>query len=338
MAKVGGLGLGKGLDALLGGSSATSGTFVDENSANSGNFGNSGNAPAGGGNTGGENASSANALSLPAGITLEADGSLWADPATLMPNPNQPRTEFDETALNELADSIRENGVLQPIIVEAAEGGGFFIIAGERRTRASKIAGLAKVPVQLRHYNNQKKLEVALIENIQREDLNPIEEATAYASLMQMGDLSQDEVAKKVGKNRSTVANALRLLKLPEDMQRSLVSGQITAGHARALLSVTTDADRRVLFGKITGDGISVREAERLANEYNNGGRAAGTKKSASKPAVSKDPDILAIEQQFLEALGTKCTLNGTLEKGKIEVEYFSRADLDRLYEILSRK
>lgn len=328
MAKVGGL--GKGLGALLGDAPAVSGNSASENFVNSIN---SGNQSAGGGNAG-----AANALSLPAGITLEADGSLWADPATLMPNPNQPRTEFDEVALNELADSIRENGVLQPIIVEAAEGGGFFIIAGERRTRAARIVGLTKVPVQLRHYDNQKKLEVALIENIQREDLNPIEEAAAYASLMQMGDLSQDEVAKKVGKNRSTVANALRLLKLPEDMQKSLAAGQLTAGHARALLSVTTDADRRVLFGKITGDGLSVREAERLANEYNNGGRAASPKKSAGKTAASKDPDIVAIEQQFIEALGTKCAINGTLEKGKIEVEYFSRADLDRLYEILSRK
>lgn len=315
MAKVGGL--GKGLDALLGGEDISN--TIDPSSKKS------------------DSSNASSGLSLPTGIDVEPDGSLWADPETLMPNPHQPRTEFDADALNELADSIKANGVLQPIIVEAAEGGGFFIIAGERRTRAAKIAGLKKVPVQLRRYDSQKKLEVALIENIQREDLNPIEEAMAYSDLMQMGGLSQEEVAKKVGKNRSTVTNALRLLKLPEDMQRSLSSGQISSGHARAILSVGTDADRRVLFGKIVGEGISVREAERLANEYNAGGRAAANKKPKKK-TPSRDPDITAIEQQFIETLGTKCAINGTLSRGKIEIEFFSRADLDRLYEILTKK
>lgn len=314
MAKRGGLGLGRGLDALMGGSDATE--EINE--------------------TTGKEKIVSNSSSLPAGIESDSDGNLWVSPDHLKPNPKQPRTDFDETALAELADSIREHGIVQPIIIEPADNGEFYIIAGERRTRAARIAGLNKVPVQLRRYDDQKKLEIALIENIQRADLNPIEEATAYYNLMQMGDLSQDEVARRVGKKRPTIANALRLLKLPEDIQKSLIAGQLTAGHARALLSVTGTADQRVLYGRIIGSGLSVREAEQLANEYNNGGRAAVKKNK--KKIEKKDPDIAAIEQQFLELLGTKCTLKGTLERGSIEIDYFSRADLDRLYALIAKK
>ena len=170
---------------------------------------------------------------IPAAIEMKEDGSMWLDPALLKPNPKQPRIEFNQKQLDELCDSIKVNGILQPIIIEDAGDGGFYIIAGERRTRAAKMAGLTKVPVQLRKFDEQQKLEMALIENIQRADLNPIEEATAYYNLIQMGDLNQEEVAKRVGKARATVANAIRLLKLPEDIQHALVSGQITSGHAR---------------------------------------------------------------------------------------------------------
>ncbi|MBQ9238963.1 MAG: ParB/RepB/Spo0J family partition protein [Treponema sp.] len=315
MAKKGGLGLGRGLDALL--------PDVEQSAAIPSYI-----------KTPDALAAPPVSSSLPEGISADSDGNLWADPALLMPNPQQPRTEFDATALQELADSIRENGVLQPIIIEPVDGGGFYIIAGERRTRAAKLAGVTSVPVQLRRYDDQKKLEVALIENIQREDLNPIEEARAYAHLMQMGNLNQEDIAKRIGKNRSTVANALRLLKLPEDMQKALISGQLTAGHARALLAVTSDADQRVLFGKIIGGGLSVREAEALATEYNNGGRAA-VKKSPPKTSPARDPDVAAIEQQFIEVLGTKCTIKGSLERGTIAIDFFSRADLERLYGIL---
>ena len=175
---------------------------------------------------------------LPAGIEQDENGRLWVNPELLKPNPHQPRVEFDEEKLKELSDSIKENGVIQPVTIEDAKDGTFYIIAGERRTRASKLAGLTKIPVQLSAYSEQKKLEVALIENIQRADLNPVEEAKAYYKLMELGGLKQEEVAQKVGKNRATVANAIRLLKLPEDIQNALISGKITAGHARALLMV----------------------------------------------------------------------------------------------------
>ena len=316
MAKKGGLGLGRGLDALMKTDGQESGSaFADANVVSVSDI--------------------AVGAKLPEGIESDADGALWADVALLQPNPRQPRREFDEAALEELAASIKEHGVVQPIIVEPAGEKNFFIIAGERRTRAAKLAGLQKVPVQIRRYSDQKKLEIALIENIQRTDLNPIEEAQAYYNLMQMGELSQDEAAQRVGKKRSTVANALRLLKLPDDMQASLIEGKLTAGHARALLSVVNPADQRVLFNKILADALSVRQAEETASSFNGGGRAADAKKKQKK-RQTKDADIAAIEQTLIEKLGTKCKINGTLEKGSVEIEYFSRADLDRLYNIIS--
>ena len=236
--------LGKGLGALLGENAAASAEVAAATGANK-----------------------SDTRSLPPQIMTEDDGSLWIDPNLLRPNPKQPRTEFDPKKLEELSESIRQHGILEPIIIEAADDGNFYIIAGERRTRASKMAGLTKVPVQLRKFDEQQKLEMALIENIQRADLNPIEEAQAYYNLIQISELNQEEVAKRVGKARATVANAIRLLKLPEDIQRALSAGQITSGHARALLMVKNDADMRVMFGKIVGNGLSVREAEAMAEE-----------------------------------------------------------------------
>ena len=312
-------GLGRGLDALMAGSGA------EDTAVTAG-------APAA--SLSAAAAVSAAASALPAGIETGENGSLWVNPSLLKPNPQQPRQEFSEEALQELADSIKENGIVQPVSIEDAGDGMFYIIAGERRTRAARIAGLQKIPVQLVRYSEEKKLEVALIENIQRSDLNPIEEAQAYYRLMEMGSLSQDEVAAKVGKKRSTVANALRLLKLPSDIQSAVSAGQISAGHARALLAVVQPADQRVLFGKIVGGGLSVREAEQLAADYNSG--AHGTTKKAKKaPIVQKDPDIAALEQKFMEVFGTKVVLKGGLEKGTLQIEYYSRADLDRLYAII---
>ena len=273
---------------------------------------------------------------VPACIEVDAEGGLWCDVSMLKPNPKQPRVDFKQKELDELADSIKQNGILQPIIIEPIEGkdNAFYIIAGERRTRAAKIAGLDKVPVQIRKFDEQQKLEYALIENIQRADLNPIEEATAYYNLIQMSDLSQDEVAKRVGKNRSTVANAIRLLKLPDDIQKSLTTGQISAGHARALLMVKTDSDMRILYGKIVGSGLSVREAEALADSYNNGGRAAA-KKTASKKS-RKDPDIALFEQELRNLFGVKdVDFKGDTSKGSIEIKFSSKGDFDRIYEIL---
>ncbi|MCH5289131.1 MAG: ParB/RepB/Spo0J family partition protein [Treponema sp.] len=305
--------LGRGLDALIGEAAAEfgGGTIADR---------------------GGEQ--KAARPELAEGLSADEGGRLFVEVARLKPNPQQPRAEFRQDELDELAASIRENGIIQPVTIEDAGDGSFYIIAGERRTRAAKIAGLEKVPVQLVTYNDEKKLEIALIENIQRSDLNAIEEARAYYRLMELGGLSQDQVAAKVGKNRSTVANALRLLKLPEDMQGALVQGKLTAGHARALLSVADATEQQILFGKIMGQGMSVRQAEEAAAALN--GAAKPPKSPAAPRPAARDPDFASIEQQFIDALGTKVVLKGTLERGTISVDYFSRADLDRLYEIFT--
>lgn len=281
---------------------------------------------------------SKNSPKLPANVKMEEDGSLWVDPALLIPNPKQPRLEFDQKKLDELSESIKANGILQPIIIEDAKNGNFYIIAGERRTRAAKMAGLTKVPVQLRKFDEQQKLEMALIENIQRADLNPIEEATAYYNLIQMGDLNQDEVAKRVGKARATVANSIRLLRLPEDIKKALANGQISAGHAKALLMVKTDSELHILFGKIMGQGLSVREAEEEAKKFNEGSRAASTKKS-KKDKQKKDADVLNFEQELKNLFGTKdVNLKGDINKGSIVIGFDSKKDFDRIYDVLISK
>ena len=272
-----------------------------------------------------------------------ADGAagpavVMVSPDLLKPNPRQLRKEFDEEALNDLADAIREHGIIQPIIAEKADGGGYYIIAGERRARAARIAGLSEVPVIAREVPDKSRLVLALIENIQREDLNPLEEAEAYADLMRLEGLSQEEAAARVGKSRPAVANALRLLKLPEDMRQSLASGGITAGHARALLSVSNPADRRALFERIESEGLSVRECEALSSQLNSAGGAnhheSGKKK---KKAASTDPDIAAIEERLIGMFGTKVTIKGGAAKGVIEISYFSADDFDRVYELLTK-
>ena len=259
----------------------------------------------------------------------------------LVANPGQPRKNFNEAELRELADSIAEHGIIQPIIAmpsledtPSPEGdGSYIIIAGERRTRAARLAGLSEVPVIIREYSDQKRMEVSLIENIQRSDLNPIEEAAAYKNLMDFSGISQDELAVRVGKNRSTVANALRLLKLSADVQKSLETGEISPGHARALLSVTDKKQREKLFGEITAKGFSVREAEKRASALNT---VPATEEASIKPAIKRSPEIDAMVDKFIEKLGTKVSIDGNLNKGRISIEYYSMEDLDRLYEILS--
>lgn len=254
----------------------------------------------------------------------------------VIPNPDQPRKTFDEESLKELADSISEQGVIQPIIVEKS-GERYIIIAGERRFRASRLAGLETIPGLIRKYTHEQKLEIALIENIQREDLNSIEEAKAYLSLMKSLNISQETVAQKVGKKRSTIANSLRLLKLPEDMQESLKQGNISAGHARAILSVLNPSDMVILFSRITSNDLSVRESEHQAASLNNGVRKVSSPKR-DKAGNSPDPEIRRIEQKFLDVLGTKVTVKGGLKKGKIEIDYYSLDDLERIYDILVKE
>ena len=250
------------------------------------------------------------------------------------PNPEQPRKDFDTDALQELADSIREQGVLQPLLVEAWASG-YRIVAGERRWRAAQLAGLTEVPVLVRVFTDESRMEIALIENVQRSDLKPLEEARAYRNLMDVFNLTQDDVAKKVGKQRSTVANALRLLRLPEEMQTALDGGRLTPGHARAVLAVTLSDGQKALFQAILAEGLSVREAEERAQKLNAGRAPQAPQSTAGSAAPRVLPEIADLQQRFMERLGTKVSIKGTAAKGRIEIDYYSAEDLDRLYEVL---
>jgi ParB family chromosome partitioning protein len=248
----------------------------------------------------------------------------------LRANPNQPRKHFDGEELAELADSIRSHGIIQPLIVEEAGDGSWIIVAGERRWRAARLAGLAEVPALIRSYSEEKRREVALIENVQRSDLNPMEEAAAYKALMDLTGLSQDEVAARVGKSRSAVANALRLLRLSPAARKALEQGELTPGHGRAILSVNGEADRERLLAEILRKGLSVREAEQRAASFNRAGTA-----KAKKAESGRDPELNAMEDRFRERLGTKVAITGDMRKGSISIEYYSMDDLDRLLGLL---
>jgi ParB family chromosome partitioning protein len=248
---------------------------------------------------------------------------------------DQPRTQFSNAGLEELAVSVAEHGVLQPIVVERV-GRRYRIIAGERRFRAAQRAGLNSVPALVRQTTNSDRLTVALVENLQREDLTPIEEAAAFKRLIELSGMSQEQLAQRVGKHPSTIANSLRLLGLPLDMQAALAEGAITAGHARALLSVPTPADRQRLFAKL--EGLSVREAEAFASRLR--GKTAATDGDATRGAGAtaakndiprSDPHLQAVQQELMDHLGTKVSVKGNLENGKIEISYYSTHDLERI-------
>ncbi|QEN09932.1 ParB/RepB/Spo0J family partition protein [Oceanispirochaeta crateris] len=253
--------------------------------------------------------------------------------ASIITNPDQPRKTFSEESLQELADSIKSRGVIQPIIVEKS-GDGYEIVAGERRFRASVLAERESIPAIIRDFSIEEKLEIALIENIQREDLTAIEEAQAYRNLMESLDMSQQEIANKVGKKRSTIANSLRLLNLPEDIQASLSQGIITAGHARAILAVLNPADQKILHSRIRDEGLSVRESEKMVEDLNQGKRLQNRDKAALPK--NKIPEILGIEQKFIDHFGTRVQVKGNLKKGKIEISYFSEDDLERIFDLIS--
>lgn len=317
--------LGRGLDSLI--PSGTGELMLDTNIQSDTENGNNAASEA-------VHAGTASVASSPAPIPQELD------PQLLKPNPFQPRRTFNEESLQELAASIKDHGIIQPIIVEKNENE-YYIIAGERRTRAAILAGLSRVPVIFREFDNSKKLEIALIENIQRENLNPIEEAKAYQEIMQLSGLNQEETAKRVGKSRSAVANAMRLLQLPDGMQAALEKGFLSAGHARAILSLVNPADQQILFTRITEQGLSVREAEMQAAQLKNGKRTEQKQPAQSaKPPADDDSRFVVkdMEQQFIDALGTKVEIKGDLEKGIVYISYFSRADLDTLYDKLIAK
>lgn len=261
--------------------------------------------------------------------------------ARLAPNPDQPRKTFPAGSIDELAESIRKHGLLQPIIAEPAGEGDYVIIAGERRFRAASKAGLVEVPVIVRTVSSEKRLQLSLIENIQREDLNPMEEARAYHSLMELAGSTQEQVAEAVGKNRSTVANALRLLRLPEDMQEAVRGGSISAGHARSLLALTDTAAREALFRRIVAEGLSVRQAELAVQESASGlpGKKSAKARAQNKAADRGDdlePDLKALQELFIERFGTKVLIRGDMNGGSIEIEYYSADDLQRILDTVS--
>jgi len=272
----------------------------------------------------------------------------------LTPNPDQPRKHFSQESLDELADSIRRHGLLQPLLVQEAEPDRYIIIAGERRYRAAQIAGLSQVPVIVRSQEDENThLELSLVENIQREDLDPIEEAQAYARLMELTGATQERIAQMVGKSRVAVANTLRLLKLPEDMQRALKQGAITSGHARALLSIEDSKPQRELFERIQHENLSVRQTEQEIqkiqfasqnlqvppNQQNEHLLSDKSKKRAALKAARADavldPLLRDLKQKLIERLGTKVEVAGDLSTGTITVHYFSQEDLERIFEAL---
>ena len=265
--------------------------------------------------------------------TEEKGGSVTVNINDIEPNRDQPRKDFDEEALRELADSIALHGVIQPLLVRPISDGGYQLVAGERRWRASRMAGLTEVPVFIREMSDRQVSEVALIENLQREDLNPLEEAKGYAQLMKDYSLTQEQVAKSVGKSRPAVANAMRILELPEEVLEYVRRGKLSAGHARTLLPLK---DKEVLL-KLAGDivlkGISVREAERIVKALLNPKK----EKSPAKKA-KRDPWYDECELAIKAELGRKAEIHVAKgNRGTIEIEFFSKEDLHGLLEALVR-
>ena len=247
----------------------------------------------------------------------------------LKPHGMQPRKAFDDARLAELAASIKEKGVIQPLVVRKQEDH-FQIIAGERRWRAAQKAGLKDVPVVIQDVSEDWALEMALIENIQREDLNPIEEAEAYRNLMDSFDLSQEEVAKRVGRERSTVANMLRLLRLPGGVRKDVISGQLSMGHARALLALEHDEDILEAREEVLKKQLSVRDCEALVKKIKSFGKVI---KAPAKP--EPDPNLVHLEAALKQVLGTQAKIVPKGQGGKIEISYYSNEELDRVLELL---
>lgn len=297
--------LGKGLGALMGGSGGAKHPALEESAAKVVETG----VP----------------QSLPDGSRLAL-----VDPATIKPNPKQPRRVFDEDALQDLAASIKRDGVQEPIIARERDGV-YELVSGERRVRASVMADLTAIPAIIRDISDDELLTIGIIENIQREDLNAVELARAYKQLMEEQGLTQEAVADAVGKKRATVANTLRLLNLPEVVQDQVGTGELSMGHARALLAIEDPTLQQQAARKIVAEGLSVRQAEKLAQSLK-------APHKAKAPAPPKDPNILQLEESLRRQLGTKVLLKPSDGgKGRIEIEYYNMDDLDRILDKLRR-
>lgn len=264
-------------------------------------------------------------------VDSEAGKELMVKVTAIEPNRDQPRKDFNEEAMGELAESMKQYGVLQPLLVQK-KGDYYEIIAGERRWRAAKLAGLKEVPVVIREYTKQQSMEIALIENVQREDLNPIEEAKAYQRLIQEFELKQEEIAARVGKNRVTITNSMRLLKLDDRVQDMLIQNMITGGHARALLAVEDGQVQFNLAQKIAAESLSVREIEKIVKSL--------SKKKEPKEKKTEDESLALIfrdlEERMKSAMGTKVSINRKdKNKGRVEIEYYSESELERIVELI---
>ncbi len=251
------------------------------------------------------------------------------DITSIFANPNQPRKAFDPTALQELADSIEKHGVIMPIIVNKS-GDKYMIIAGERRFRASKIAGLKTVPVIVKNYTERQIKEISLIENLQREDLNPIEAANAMKSLMSDYGLTQEDLADRIGKSRPAIANTLRLLSLTPDVRRLVEAGSLSAGHARALISMP-DTDQTKMANAIVKEGLSVREVEKRVKDY----FMTPEEKARKKQKIELSAELKELVADMQRVFGTKVNAIGNDNKGRIYIDYYTRDDLDRLADII---
>jgi ParB family chromosome partitioning protein len=252
------------------------------------------------------------------------------DISQIKPSTFQPRAHFDPHQLKELTDSIKEKGVVQPILVRPTESG-YELVAGERRLRAVRNLGFDKIPAIVKTVTNEEALELSLIENIQRQDLNPIEEAQAYKRLAEEFNLTQEQIAQAVGKDRVTITNILRLLKLPDKIQKYLISREITMGHARAILALPTAEEQLKFCQKIITQGLSVREVENLAKRET-------TVKSHKRKLPAKDHHLIALEEELQRVLGTKVRIHHKQKRGTIVIEYYSHADMERILHILKVK
>ncbi len=260
---------------------------------------------------------------------LNKSGEILVKINEVEPNREQPRKDFDEDALMELADSIKQFGILQPLLVQKKKDY-YEIIAGERRWRAAKLAGIKEVPVIVKNYTEQEIVEISLIENIQRENLNPIEEAMAYKRLLEEFNLKQDEVAERVSKSRTAVTNSMRLLKLSDRVQQMIVDDMISTGHARALLAIDDEEQQYIIANKIFDEKLSVRETEKLVKALKN------PKKEVKKTVIEHTFVYENLEEQMKNIIGTKVSVNPKANgKGKIEIEYYSEEELERIYDLI---
>jgi ParB family chromosome partitioning protein len=258
------------------------------------------------------------------------EGILFLDINDIKPNSQQPRKSFPEEKIEELARSIETHGIIQPIMVRPS-GEGYEIVAGERRWRAARRASLKQVPCIIRELSEEQNMLISIIENMQREDLNPMEEAEALNQMITKYGLTQEEVSKSVGKSRPYITNALRLLKLPEEIRELVMNGELTSGHARAIVGVKEEKNQIHLAKKVVKEGLSVRETEALANQENEG----HDKKKTKPKSRAKNREITDMEEELKTALGTKVAISHGTRRGKIEIEYYSREELERLLEML---